>query len=304
MRETKMSAQGTQLRNARLSSNMAPQNVQHILQKRNSTFSEHNINVPCLVKTLKVSFSRDLFLNKVLPPQAPRRGIPVSDASTSSTSLLTGLSSLDLLLANTVTDRTWPWSSRWVATTLAMGHLFLGDWFSFNNTTSPTWKFLRGRIHLFLACSCCRYSLLHLDQNSWAICCVRRHNFLHYRSSFLNSPGGGSTSFAFPVRSILGDNGGAECGSLMVSTARGLLLIVYLASQRKVLNESSSGLRSIRLHVIRLLCCWLRSGPLMYHPRTDRTAYGSESSPYTISPGRRAFGQFNPMSRPTSISAI
>ena len=50
----------------------------------------------------------------------------------------------------------------------------------------------------------------------------------------------GSTSLVFPVSSILGDNGGAECGSLRVSTVRGLLLIVYSASQRKVLNESSS----------------------------------------------------------------
>ena len=122
-----------------------------------------------------------------------------------------------------------------------MGHLFLGDWFSFNRTTSPILKFLCGRIHLFLACTCCRSSLLHLDQNSCARCCVRLHLFLQYRSSLLNSPGGGSTSLVFPVSSILGDyNGGAESGSLRVPTVRGLLLIVYSASQRNFLNDASS----------------------------------------------------------------
>ena len=64
--------------------------------------------------------------------------------------------------------------------------------------------------------------------------------FLQYKSSLLNSPGGGSTSLVFPVSSIPGDNGGAERGSLRVSTVRGLLLIVYSASQRKVRSNSSS----------------------------------------------------------------
>ena len=121
-----------------------------------------------------------------------------------------------------------------------MGHLFLGDWFSFNRMTSPILKFFCGRIHLFLSCNCCRYSLLHLDQNSCARCCVRLHLSRQYRSSLLNSPDGGSTSLVFPVSSILGDNGGAESRSLRVSTVRGLLLIVYSASQRKVLSYSLS----------------------------------------------------------------
>ena len=73
-----------------------------------------------------------------------------------------------------------------------------------------------------------------------ARCCVRLHLFRQYRSSLLNSPGGGSTSLVFPVSSILGDNGGAESGSLRVSTVRDLLLILYSALQRKVLNDSSS----------------------------------------------------------------
>ena len=81
--------------------------MSNIFYKKELIFSKHNVNVPCLVKTLKVSFTVNLFLNKVLAPQAPRRGIPFSHASTSSTSLLTGLSSLDPLLVNTVTERTW-----------------------------------------------------------------------------------------------------------------------------------------------------------------------------------------------------
>ena len=164
----------------------------------------------------------------------------LSYASTSRTSLLMGLSSLESLLVNIFTDSTWPWSSGWVATTLAMGHLFLGDWFSFNSTTSPTWKFLRGRIHLFLACNCCKYSLLNLDQNSCARCCVPLHLFLQCKPSLLNYSSKGSTSLVFPVSSIPGDNGAAEMGSLRVSTVRGLLLIVYSASQRKVRSNSSS----------------------------------------------------------------
>ena len=64
------------------------------------------------------------------------------------------------------------------------------------------WHLKEGRIYLFLACNCCRYSLLHLDQNSCARCSVRLHLFLQYKSSLLNSPGGGSTSLVFPVSSL------------------------------------------------------------------------------------------------------
>ena len=93
-----------------------------------------------------------------------------------------------------------------MATTLPKRHLFLGDWFSFSNTTSSTFKFLR-----------------------------------QYRSSlFKNSPGGRSTSFVFPVSNILGGNGDSERGSLSVSTVRGLLLIGDSASERNVLSDSSS----------------------------------------------------------------
>ena len=101
-------------------------------------------------------------------------------------------------------------------------------------------KFLCGRVHLFLTCNCCRYSLLHFDQNSCAKCCVRLHFFLQHKSSLLNSPGGGSTILVFPVSSMLGDNGGAERGSLRVSTVRGLLLIMDSASHRNVPRLSSS----------------------------------------------------------------
>lgn len=152
----------------------------------------------------------------------------LSYASTSRTSLLTGLSSLDQLLVNTVTGPH-------LTLIIGMGcHYFSHepsvsrrlDFFNFSNTASPTWKFLRGRIHLFLAFNCCRYSLLHLDQNSCARCCVCLHLFLQYNSSLLNSSGGGSTSLVFPVSSISGDNRGAERGSLRVSTVTVLLLIV------------------------------------------------------------------------------
>lgn len=45
----------------------------------------------------------------------------------SSTGLVIGLSNLEPLLVNTVTDRIWSWSSVCETNTLAIGHLFLGD---------------------------------------------------------------------------------------------------------------------------------------------------------------------------------
>ena len=142
-----------------------------------------------------------------------------------------------------------------MARTLPKGHLFLGDWFSFSNTTSPTLKFIFDGGHLILACNCCKYSLLHLDQNSCARCCVRLHFLRQYKSSLFNSPDGGSTSLVFPFSSILGDNGGSERGSLSVSTVKGLLLIVDSASQRNVLSDSLS--RRLPCSLIRPLMTFL-----------------------------------------------
>ena len=94
---------------------------------------------------------------------------------------------------------------------------------------------------------------------------------MQYRSSLLNSPGGGSTSLVFPVSSILGDNGGSESGSFRVSTVRGLLLIVYSASQRKVLNDSSSRrlpcyvMRSFMTLLIDLICLSQTPTKLLAH---------------------------------------
>ena len=115
---------------------------------------------------------------------------------------MTDLSNLELLLVSTFTDRTLSWSSGCVVKPLPKAHLFLGDRVPFNNTTASTLKFLYKRVQLSLACNCCKYTLLHLDQNSCARCCVRLHFLWQYRSSLLKSPGGSDASLVFPVSSI------------------------------------------------------------------------------------------------------
>ena len=99
-------------------------------------------------------------------------GLSSSDTSRS-TSLLTGRSNTGPVADWTVIDLTWPSSCRRAARTLAMGHLFLEVFLSFNRTISPSAMFLLWRVHLCLAGKLCKYSLLHLFQNSLAICCTR-----------------------------------------------------------------------------------------------------------------------------------
>ena len=135
-----------------------------------------------------------------------------------------------------------------------MVQILNSDW-SRQNLLRSDWSGLIGAPYTTLACNCCKYSLLHLDQNSCARCCVRLHFLRQYKSSLLNSPGGGSRSLVFPVSSILADNGGSERGSLSVSTVRGLLLIVDSASQRNVLSDSSS--RRLACSLIRPLMTFL-----------------------------------------------
>ena len=95
-------------------------------------------------------------------------GIPglSSGDSSNSTSLLTGRSNTDPVPVWTVTDVTWPSSSRHVASALAIGHLFLQELFSFNRTLSPFLKFRLLCVHFCLNCRIWRYmySLLHLFQ--------------------------------------------------------------------------------------------------------------------------------------------
>lgn len=65
-----------------------------------------------------------------------------------------------------------------------------------------------------------------------------------------------------------------------------------------------SWLRQILLQVILSLCCEVLRGPLMYHPRSERIAYGSDSSPSMTFVGHRALGQSSPMRRHTSIASM
>ena len=75
-------------------------------------------------------------------------GIPglSSGDSRSSAGLLTGQSNIDPVADWTVTDLTWPLSSRTATRTHAMGHLFLKVLLSFNKTISPSVKFLFCRV--------------------------------------------------------------------------------------------------------------------------------------------------------------
>ena len=79
-------------------------------------------------------------------------GIPglSSGDSRSSARLLTGQSNIDPVADWTVTDLTWPLSSRTATRTRAMGHLFLKVLLSFNKTISPSVKFLFCRVNFAL----------------------------------------------------------------------------------------------------------------------------------------------------------
>ena len=72
------------------------------------------------------------------------------------------------------------------------------------------------------------------------LCTPPHHSAVQVFSLEFSRRGGGGGGENKSCLSCKQHNGGAECGSLRVSTVRGPLLIVYSASQRKVLNESSS----------------------------------------------------------------
>ena len=153
-----------------------------------------------------------------------------------------GRSRIESLDVRTVTDRTRPWSSSFTLITLAIGHWFLTLSTSIIRTTSPTLKFLRKPVHFDLVWRFCKYSFFQRFQNWLDKCCTRRHRCLQYTSSFLNFPGGGSTSFVLPVSNASGVSGKGERGSFSVSTVRGRLLTIASDSQMNVRKDSSSNL--------------------------------------------------------------
>ena len=120
---------------------------------------------------------------------ASRRGIKPSTSSLFSaiiTNLLTGHSRhLDFWLVlstdpiNSLTLRATHLSSLQVATTFAIGHLFVSI-SSFISTISPISQFCIFSFHFFLFWSVYSTSFLHLLQNSLDKCCICPQCFLQY----------------------------------------------------------------------------------------------------------------------------
>lgn len=121
----------------------------------------------------------------------------------------------------TWTLRTLPSSSGYRSVTCPSSHLFLGRFSSFTSTSS-TCMFRLGLFHCWRGCSDCRYSFLHLLQNSFAKYCIRHQGFLEYMSGLSKVPGGGNTILLFMVRSLYGVSGDTS-GELELSLVNGQL---------------------------------------------------------------------------------
>ena len=101
-------------------------------------------------------------------------------------------------------------------------------------------KFLLLPCHFWHSCKDCWYSFFQRDQNSLAMCWIRRQYFLLYISGLENSPSGGETTFHFMVRIFTGDKGCRLAGSLRTSTIRGLEFKMCSTSVITVNKDSSS----------------------------------------------------------------
>ena len=78
------------------------------------------------------------------------------------------------------TLQTNPFLSMLTLIILAMGQWFLETLFWYTTTISPILKFLLLPSHVWCSCKDCRYSFFQRDQNSLAMCWIRRQRFLLY----------------------------------------------------------------------------------------------------------------------------
>ena len=88
-----------------------------------------------------------------------------------------------------------------ILTILAIGHWFQCQ-SSLSKIISPTANFWILFFHIFLTsyCRLWKNSILHLLQNSPAICCACCCLLFEHASGLLSSPGGGMTTLVFIVR--------------------------------------------------------------------------------------------------------
>ena len=158
-----------------------------------------------------------------------------SESGSSSTTFWTGLkssdnlrsgrpASLSLLVPTLIlTLRTRPSPSTGASTTSPRGQRGRGASSSFNNTTSPVFRFLLGFCHLKRCCWWRRYSRFHRAQNCWVRYWTLRHDFLRYMSSLVNSPGAGRMGPAFMCSRWFGVSGSSASGSDRSMGERGIL---------------------------------------------------------------------------------
>lgn len=129
-----------------------------------------------------------------------------------------------------LTLRTRPSSSWYASRTLASFHSFRGSSSSLTITISPACVFHLGVCHRCLRVMLARCSFLHLLENCSAKYCTRRQRFRAYKSSLMNSPGGGTGMEDFIVSKWLCVNGSILVGSLILLTVSGRLFTIAMDS--------------------------------------------------------------------------
>ena len=168
-----------------------------------------------------------------------------SSFSTGKSSLFTGRSKINVsLLVEFVlpvtnwTLRTSPFSSLYVFSILAIGHLFRVVKSSRTKTISPTSKFCLVWFHFCQVWSVANTSFLHRAQNLVDKCWTHQHCFLQHMSSFWKVPGGGMTTLVFELSSCIGLNGIILLIWPMDSQVIGQELIIPSISTNNVRRDS------------------------------------------------------------------
>ena len=129
------------------------------------------------------------------------------------------------------TLQTNPFLSLLTLIILATGQWFLETLLWYTTKISSILKFLLLPPHFWRSCKDWRYSFFQRDQNSLAMCWIRRQRSLLYISGLENSPGGGETAFDFMVRMFTGDKDLLDHWELLQSAAWNSKCLVLLSLQ-------------------------------------------------------------------------
>ena len=109
---------------------------------------------------------------------------------------------------------------------------------SFSKMIPPTWKSLLTLFHLPLLCRVTKNSFRQRHQNLLAMCWTLLLLLRLFKSGRENI-GGGKATLVFMVSKLLGQSGASLPISLMVSTVKGLDLMMYSTSTKNVTRDSS-----------------------------------------------------------------